>query len=367
MRIFLNVVISIVVIILIITVLVVCFINFWKPFGDNPTKEDKQVYKRAANYDFETGKFLNESEYKLIGNSGENNFVSTKNTTAKEMIKAETPNLKQNLMPDDFNVTWFGHSTVFLQMHGMNILIDPIFSDYASPVQFAGPKRFSEIPMTIEELPEIDIVIISHDHYDHLDYNSIIDLKDKTKQFIVPLGVENHLEAWGVEKTRITAMAWWEETTVNNLLIACTPGRHNSFRLPQNRFATLWSSFVLIDEYNKVFYTGDTGFGEHFKDIYEKYGTFDLALLECGQYDISWKFSHMVPEESVEVGKILAAKTIMPIHWGTFSISNHGWDDPVIRFVQKAKEENIKYAVPKIGETFKLEDEKIEEWWMTLD
>lgn len=341
--------------------------KFWKPFGASPSKEDKKTYKRAANYNFELGSFFNEEEYNLIGNVGENNFISTKNTTSKNMIKAEIPTLKENLMLDDFNVTWFGHSTVLLQMHGMNILIDPIFSDYASPVQFMGPKRFSELPLTISELPEIDIVLISHDHYDHLDYDSVIGLKDKTKQFVVPLGIENHLERWGVESEKITAMAWWEEITINNLLIACTPGRHNSFRLPQNRFDTLWCSFVLRDEYNTVFYTGDSGYGEHFKDIYEKYGDFNLAILECGQYDASWKFSHMVPEESVDVAKILNAKVSLPVHWGTFSISNHGWDDSVIRFVKKAKMENLKYAVPKIGETFELEDEKTEEWWTNLE
>ncbi len=367
MNVYLKIVFSVIIVVTIIIILVICFINFWKPFGKSPSKDDKNIYKRAANFNYETGKFSNESEYKLIGNSGENDFVSTKDNVPKNIIKSEKPVLKENLMLDDFNITWFGHSTIFLQMHGMNILIDPIFSDYASPVQFMGPKRFSKIPMTIDELPEIDIVIVSHDHYDHLDYDSIIGLKDKTKQFIVPIGVESHLEAWGVEKTKITAMAWWEEITVNNLLIACTPGKHNSFRLPQNRFSTLWSSFVLCDEYNKVFYTGDTGFGEHFKDIYEKYGAFDLAILECGQYDVSWKFSHMTPEESVNAGKILNAKLVMPIHWGTFSISNHGWDDPIIRFARKVKEENMKYAVPRIGETFKVEDEKIEEWWTNIE
>lgn len=367
MRFFLKIIVSIVIICLIITILSICFIKFWKPFGESPSKEDKKNYKRAANYNYETGKFSNEDEYKLIGNSGENNFVSTKENIPKNKIKAEKPVFKENLMPDDFNVTWFGHSTVFLQMHGMNILIDPVFSEYASPVQFMGPKRFSEIPMTIEELPNIDVVIISHDHYDHLDYNTILELKEKTKQFVVPLGVENHLERWGVAKEKITAMAWWEEITINNLLIACTPGRHNSFRVPFDRFSTLWSSFVISDEYNKVFYTGDTGFGKHFKDIYEKYGDFDLAILECGQYDASWKFSHMTPEESVEAGKTLNAKLFIPIHWGTFSISNHGWDDSIIRFVSKMKKENLKYAVPKIGETFGLNDEKIEEWWLNIE
>ena len=368
MKFFLKVILVLVAIILIITIIAVCFMIFWKPFGDIPDKEDKNLYKRAANYDFEKGKFFNETEYKLIGNSGENNFVSNKVTVPKAVIKSKTPNLKENLMLDDFSVTWFGHSTVLLQMHGMNILIDPVFSEYASPVKFVGPKRFSEIPMKIDELPEIDIVMISHDHYDHLDYDSILGLKEKTKQFIVPLGVENHLEEWGIDKEKIVSMAWWEETTVNNLLIACTPGVHNSFRLPQNRFSTLWCSFVFIDEYNKVFYTGDTGFGKHFSEIYDKYGEFDFALMECGQYDVNWKFSHMIPEQSVEAGRILNADVIMPIHWATFKIANHAWDDPVVRFVEEAKNKKVNYAVPKIGETFNPKvDEKVEEWWVGIE
>lgn len=367
MKNFLKFIFLIVVIIFIITIITIYFMNFWKPFGGKVTLEDKKLYKKASNYDFESGKFFNESEYKLIGNSGENNFVSSKDTVPEDVIKAEKTNLKEKLMLDDFSVTWFGHSTIFLQMHGMNILIDPIFSDYASPFKFVGPKRFSEIPMKVDELPMIDIVIVSHDHYDHLDYDSIVGLKDKAEQFIVPLGVEKHLEAWGVEKNKIVSMAWWEEITINNLLIACTPAKHNSFRLPQNRFDTLWASFVLIDEYNKVFYTGDTGFEKHFSEIYDKYGNFDLALLECGQYDVNWKFSHMTPEQSLEVGRNLNADVVMPIHWGTFKIANHAWDDPVVRFVSKAKENNFKYAVPKIGETFNPKvDEKVEEWWSEI-
>lgn len=362
MKMILKIFIWLVIIVVIISIL---FLLLWKPFGRKPSKEDEKYYKKAANYNYDEKKFFNEKDYSLMANSKEsNNFISNKNTTTENKIKAEKPNLISNLMIDDFNITWLGHSTILMQMHGMNILIDPIFSEYASPVQFVGPKRFAEIPIKIEDLPEIDIVMISHDHYDHLDYNSIIELKDKTKQFIVPLGVENHLERWGVESEKITAMAWWEEITVNNLQIGCTPGRHNSFRIPTNRFATLWCSWVFIDEYNKVFFTGDTGFDKHFSEIYDKYGSFDLALLECGQYDVMWKSSHMTPEESVEAGKILNASVLLPIHWGTFSISNHGWDDPIIRFVKKVEEEKIKYAVPKIGETFNYKtDIKTEKWW----
>ena len=184
---------------------------------------------------------------------------------------------------------------------------------------------------------------------------------------MVPLGIENHLERWKIDKAKITNMAWWEEIEFNGLKIACTPARHYSGRSLNDRYKSLWASWVFMNDYYKVFESGDTGFDTHFNDIYDKYGDFDLALIDSGQYDKRWKSTHMVPEESVLAGKILNAKVIMPIHWGTFKLSNHPWDDSVERFILEAEKQNIKYMVPKIGETiFYDENINTEKWWKNI-
>lgn len=354
--------------IFILLLVILLFLKLWIPFGGAPSKEDREDYlKRANNY--KDGKFYNEKEFQMIySNSGENSFVSNKGAVPKETIPSVLPTYLDNPDIDILNITWFGHSTLMIQMHGMNILIDPVFSDKTSPVSFAGPSRFSELPIEVENLPDIDIVVISHDHYDHLDYETIKEIDKKVEKYIVPLGVENHLERWGVDQDKIINLAWWEEIEIDGLLIGCTPARHYSGRKVIDSYNTLWASWVFIDEYYKVFESGDTGFDTHFQEIYDKYGEFDLALLDSGQYDVKWKSTHMAPEEAVEAGSILNAKVIMPIHWGSFKLANHPWDDAVERFVIKAEEENMKYITPKIGETVTYIDNiNTLKWWISID
>lgn len=357
----------VIIIVLILIMVFLLFLKFYLPFGKTYSKTNEKDYeKRAGN--FYNGIFNNVNNFQMIyGNQDKNNYLSNKYLKPKEKLPIQKPNKIKKLSIDVLNITWFGHSTILIGMHGMNILIDPVFSNYSSPFQFLGPKRFSDLPMDINELPNIDIVVISHDHYDHLDYSTIKQIDEKVGRYIVPLGVENHLERWKINKNKIINMAWWEETEINGLKIACTPARHYSGRSLNDRYKSLWSSWVFIDEFHKVFESGDTGFDTHFEEIHNKYGDFDLALLDSGQYDKRWKSTHMVPEESVLAGKILNAKVIMPIHWGTFKLSNHPWDDPVERFVLTAKEENIKYMVPKIGQTVLYDkDISTEKWWKNI-
>lgn len=358
---------SLLIIILVIVVLIFLVLKLYPPLGATPSKKDKEDYaKRAENY--KDGKFYNESDYQMIYESTkQDKYVSTKGITPEESLPLEKPTFDKKPAIDTLNLTWFGHSSILMQMHGMNILIDPVFGDYASPVSFTGPQRFTETPITTDELPTIDILVISHDHYDHLDYKTIKEIDSKVKQYIVPLGVENHLESWGVSKEKITNMAWWEETTVNGLTIASTPARHYSRRSINDSYSTLWTSWVFMDENYKVYESGDSGYDNHFKKINEKYGEFDLALLDSGQYNSRWKSTHMTPEESVTAGMDLQAKVIMPIHWGSFVLANHPWDDSVERFTLKAEEENIKYVTPKIGETLKYEENmSTEKWWTDI-
>ena len=236
-------------------------------------------------------------------------------------------------------------------MSGKNILFDPVFSKRSSPVQFAGPKRYTPPPCTIADLPEIDILIISHDHYDHLDKPAIKKLDSKVKQYVCPLGVEKRLIKYGVEAGKITNMAWWEEIKLDGIDIACTPARHFSGRSLTDRFETLWAGWVLSDGRYKIFESGDSGWDDHFQRIGEKYGSFDLAFIEAGQYNVRWPSVHMKPEESFETAKAVGAKLVVPIHWGTFVLSSHPWDDSVQRMVKAAGDSQIEIITPYIGET----------------
>lgn len=357
-------------VIVILIGIVIIFLNCWPAFGGKASKEDKQEYaKRASNY--VNGKFQNEGEFSVMTKKegAVNQTVSEEGATPKEEVPTVQPSYIENPSEKDFTVTWFGHSTLLLQMHGMNILIDPVFSEYSSPIQFGISKRYSTPPLTAKDLPHIDLVLISHDHYDHLDYNTILEIDDKVDSFVVPLGVENHLERFGVDARKIQTMAWWEEVEVKGLTIGCTPAKHYSNRSITDQYATLWASWVLKDENYQVFESGDTGFGEHFQKIHEKYGAFDFVLLDSGQYDVSWADVHMNPEEAYQAAQVLEAKVAMPIHWGAFKLANHPWDDPAERFVKASEQGTIPVVTPKIGQTVVLQEYEnaMERWWRSVE
>lgn len=354
---------KILLVIVIIFAGVFLFLKLNPVFGGSPSKADKENYAaRAENY--VDGKFTYPVEYELDGLSADNR-ISEKGTRPAEALPVAPPSFVENPEVEEVYITWLGHSSILIQMHGMNILIDPVFSEKASPVSFAGPGRFSELPVTAEELPKIDIVLLSHDHYDHLDMKTIKALDSKTERFIVPLGVENHLERWGVSADKIQNMAWWEEMELDGLTIACAPARHYSSRSLWDAGNTLYASWILKDEYHQIYESGDTGFGGHFQAIHERYGDFDLVLMDCAQYDMRWHQIHMLPEESVNASELLGAKLAMPIHWGAYVLSSHGWDDPPERFVRAAEAIELPVVSPKLGETMKLTEYEAyqERWW----
>lgn len=345
------------------------FLRLWPAFGGRASKEDRLDYaNRAANY--RNGIFYNEEDFQIMrkteGRSDEP--ASTKGRKPKEELPVGTPEFGRELPEDEVQVTWFGHSSLLLQMHGMNILIDPVFSERNSPVSFVGSKRFSHPPVTVEELPHIDIVVISHDHYDHLDYNVIKALDEETDRYIVPLGVENHLERWGVEESKIHNMAWWEEITVGGLNIGCVPARHYSGRSLDDQFATLWAAWVFEDEYHRIFESGDSGYGKQYQQIHDRYGDFDFVLTDCSQYDVAWPDVHMFPEESIRAVQELGAKTAMPVHWGAFALANHAWDDPAERFVAAGESSGLRIVTPMIGKTVNLKETEnyMERWWRDI-
>lgn len=363
-------VVVLIIIIMGIVVAVFTFLKLWPAFGGKASKEDKKDYaRRAENY--HDDRFFNDGEFQIQHKAKKNDdrIMSTKATEPKAKLPVKSSSYDLNPEENNVQITWFGHSSLLLQMHGMNILIDPMFSERISPVSFAGPKRFSDAPVKISELPHIDILVISHDHYDHLDYQVIKEIDEKTDRYIVPLGVENHLERWGVEKGKIRNMAWWEEITINGLTIGCTPARHYSGRSLDDQFATLWASWVFKDEYYQIFESGDTGYGEHFQKIHEKYGNFDFVMIDCAQYDMNWPEVHMFPEEAVQAVKMLGAKTAMPIHWAAMSLANHAWDDSAERFVYDGENDGLNIVTPYLGETMSLEmtEDYQERWWKDIE
>ena len=363
--------IALVGIIAVLSLFAFVFLKVWKPFGGKASRADRKNYaERSANFDGK--KFHNEEDFSAVMDK---NAAPDPLTFSKRQPRPdfEFPTKMPDYLSDpgkrlsleEFRVTWFGHSSLLLQMHGMNILIDPVFSEMISPVSWVGSKRFSHPPVSVAQLPEIDILILSHDHYDHLDYDVIREMDPQVRQYVVPLGVENHLKRWKVDAEKITNMAWWEETEINGLTIACTPSQHFSGRKLVDNMTTLWCSWVLKDEFHKIFENGDSGFASHFEKIHEKYGDFDFALMECGQYDVQWPKVHMFPEQSAHAAKLLGAKVVQPIHWGAIVLSRHGWDDPVERFLLAAEKENLTVITPYIGQTARLETPSLfmERWW----
>ncbi len=233
----------------------------------------------------------------------------------------------------------------------MCVLIDPMLGRVPAPLPILGRNRYSkQLPIEIEDMPEIDVVVMSHDHYDHLDYGSIKRLIHKTKRWVVCLGVARHLERWGVPPANITELDWGENVRINDVTFTCTPARHFSGRGFWDRFHSLWSSWVIASAQARIFFNADSGYGPHFAEIGQKYGPFDLALVECGQYNAKWQSIHMMPEESVQAAIDLRAAVAMPIHWAAFTLALHPWFEPVERFAAEAKRLALNIATPRIGE-----------------
>lgn len=340
-------------------------------FGGDLSNAQKQAFEKLSN--FKGGKFSNRrdvpeklsfSKFMTLGHT----FFTTKvvNGTPSSPLainKIDSLNLANF---EGTRLFWFGHSAFLLQHKKWNILIDPMMGNVPAPLSFLGGKRFTKtLPIPPENLPEIDAVIYSHDHYDHLDYETVIKIKNKVKRFIVPLGIGNHLKRWGVDEKNITELNWWASNTFDDITFVCTPAQHFSGRKFSNGQQTLWSSWVIQSDAMSLYFSGDSGYDRHFKDIGEKYGPFDLALLECGQYNSLWPDVHMFPKQTVQAGIDLEATKIVPIHWGAFKLAMHPWNEPAIEVFKEAKKRNIRIEIPKIGEAIALHSNNLETntWW----
>jgi L-ascorbate metabolism protein UlaG (beta-lactamase superfamily) len=353
---------------LVLTLVLYLFLN--PQFGGSISKEEKAIFKNSSQWDGE--KFNNAVEtsmdlqLKNLPGLLKNTFKGRSERGPKEalpMIKFD----KEDWMQDtaDFKFIWFGHSTGLMKFANKNILIDPMFGGDASPVGPFRTKRYTDSTLyIIDLLPSIDVVCITHDHYDHLDYESFKKLKGKVGHFYVPLGVKRHLLRWGIEENSITEFDWWNEATIEGLTMTFVPSRHFSGRGMNDRFKTLWGGWTFVSDAHKIYWSGDGGYGPHFKEIGEKIGPFNWAFLECGQYNKLWHDIHMYPEESIQAAIDVKAKTSIPIHWGAFTLALHHWQDPVKRFSDEAKTKNVHIAMPELGEVVAFDSlDENQFWW----
>jgi len=263
-----------------------------------------------------------------------------------------------------FRATWLGHSTVLLEMDGRKILTDPVFAERISPVSFAGPKRFHPVPVAIGELPLLDLVLLSHDHYDHLCRSTFEALARTAVPVVTSLGVGEHLVRFGVDAERITELDWNESIEISGLRLTATPAQHFSGRGPLSRNRTLWSSWVIQSERRKVFFSGDTGLTSQFEDIGRAHGPFDLVMLEVGAFHPAWGTIHLGPENALKAFSMLGGGTLLPVHWGTFNLAMHDWDEPAETLVRLASEQHARVLTPRLGAPF--EPERVEgptPWW----
>ncbi|MGE5456935.1 MAG: MBL fold metallo-hydrolase [Methanococcaceae archaeon] len=337
-------------------------------FGEIPS--GKRLVRIMASPNYKSGSFQNQKLVPVMTEGVSYLTVlkeflfgkSSRNTPADNIPAKKTDLL--NLDPGKNTMVWFGHSSYFLQLEGKTILVDPVLSGSASPVKFTTMSYKGSDNYSVDDLPDIDYLFITHDHWDHLDYETVMKLRSKVRKVITGLGTGAHLERWGYSPENIIELDWNETAQLDNGFTAtATPAQHFSGRGVKRNLA-LWVSFVLKTPAMQVYFGGDSGYGPHYAEIGNTYGPFDLVFLECGQYNERWKYIHMKPEEVVQASQDLKAKILMPVHWAKFSLSLHAWDEPIKRVTDESKRKNIHIIHPMIGEEVNLKEPVVNEaWW----
>ena len=336
-------------------------------FGRDPAEARLERIKRSPHY--RNGAFQNleptevmrqDASYRdMLGDF----FNKPKSNTPPQPLPSVKTDLKA-LSDSTPTIVWFGHSSYLIKSKGVTILVDPVFSGHASPVSFFGKSFAGTDVYSVDDMPDIDMLVLSHDHYDHFDYETIVKLIPKVKKFYTGLGVGAHLERWGVPADQMVEFDWWEgQNVASNITLTAVPARHFSGR-SFARGKTLWTAYVLKMHGYSLFLGGDSGYGKHFQEIGAKYGPFDLAILECGQYGRDWPNIHMFPEEVAQAAQDLHAKTLLPVHWAKFSLAMHPWNEPIQRLTKAAVEKNLNVTTPKIGEPLVVNERYPKSvWW----
>ncbi|HMQ47486.1 MAG TPA: MBL fold metallo-hydrolase [Saprospiraceae bacterium] len=344
-----------------------------KQFGGKITKKWKAAYEVSEHW--KNGKFQN-----LMDTTLGVNFWNIPKMLYRQLCASKASYPKQNLPIKSLDLNaflkedtepkfvWYGHSVLLMRLQGKSILIDPMFGDDCSPIGPKRTKRFSANSLEcINHLPEIDLVLITHDHYDHLDYDSMLKLKNKVKNYFVALGAKRHLVSWGIESDKIAEFDWWDAKIFENIQITFTPTRHFSGRGLSSMAKCLWGGWALKTENFNVWFSGDSGYGPHFKEIGNVLGPFDIGFMECGQYCEDWPDIHMFPNESVQAATDAGVKNAVPVHWGGFNLSyQHDWFEPPEAFMKFAQKKNLDVLTPQLGQVFSI-NLPTEEWWKNLE
>ena len=345
---------------------------FSKQFGGKVTEELIDRYRQSPNW--KNGSFQNLEEtsfsislfkmpgiiYKQLSNRKERQPEHPLPVSPFDKASFLTPSSVARFI-------WYGHSAVLMLLNNKSVLIDPMLGPDTTPIAPLPTKRFSENTLSlIDDFPEIDLLLLTHDHYDHLDYASIQKLKAKTKKYFVALGARRHLFSWGVAPDLIEEFDWWESRPFDDLTITFTPTRHFSGRGLTDRLKSLWGGWVLNTGTENIWFSGDGGYGKHFREIGERLGPFDFAFMECGQYNDDWRPVHLFPDESVQAAIDAKAKKAMPVHWAGFSLSyHHSWAEPASQFSKAALAKGLEYSIPALGKPFHSFSAELEAWWLS--
>ncbi|MCP4502051.1 MAG: hypothetical protein GY822_19005 [Deltaproteobacteria bacterium] len=333
------------------------------------TSKGSRLKKLEASSQYTNGQFVNKLERapysygKILGDML--NSSSEHRNPREGRLAVEKRRKSDFAAPESgLRVTWFGHSTFLVELDDKRLLIDPVWGERVSPFTFAGPKRYVPPVLPLDELPEIDAVLISHDHYDHLDHPTIVALAKKGVRFVVPLGVGAHLSYWKIPAEQIVELDWWDSHKVGDVELTATPARHFSGRGLTDRDATLWSGWSMRGPEHRVFYSGDTAMHDGFVDIGKRLGPFDMTLMESGAYNQSWADVHMGPEQAMRAHQLVGGKVFVAAHWGLFDLSLHSWVEPIERVLAAAEKAQVTVVTPRIGGQVELGKlQKPERWW----
>ena len=360
-----KILLVVVILVLVVLLVVWLFLKFYPSIGTTPNKQMQESFAQKTDR-FYDGEFHNENVFTVM--TGQAQKASDR-TAPQELIPAVKNQNIQRGEKGALTVTWYGHSSVLVQLGDKNVFIDPVLSERSSPVGFAGPKRFSQLALALDDVPDIDIIFISHDHYDHLDYKTIMAIDGRVQHYIIPLGVDSYLTGWGIDPDKLHPLDWWESVELDGVTYTLVPSQHYTGRNPLKRNISLWGGLHLADGDHSVYYTGDGGYYDIFSRVYEQFGTVDLMLADSGQYDTGWATTHMNPGEAVQAAKDAHAKWLIPVHWGAFVLANHAWDEPPRLAVQAAEELGIDIATPRIGEAvdYSKIEQYTEHWWEEIN